>query len=183
MLIATIFIINALGSPFSPTGIYYYFEEDHKSHEMYQDEDDYSHTATAFLSLIVCIGTVQVAFLLRRVKFSPFMPGQMWRNVVTDFAVVTSIIVWTLIAGLAFGYVPLETLNVPSTVAPTFACCTDACDSSWPEDCPEQETYATRRPWLVSLNDLNGKSWVPIMAAGPALLAFILVFLDDGITW
>ena len=36
--------------------------------------------------------------------------------------------------------------------------------------------------WRTSSNigNLNGKNWVPIMAAGPALLAFILVFLDDG---
>ena len=31
--------------------------------------------------------------------------------------------------------------------------------------------------------DLNGKSWVPFMAAGPALLTFILLYLDNGITW
>ena len=35
----------------------------------------------------------------------------------------------------------------------------------------------------MDLGDLNGKGWVVLMAAGPALLAFILVFLDDGITW
>ena len=32
----------------------------------------------------------------------------------------------------------------------------------------------------VDLGDLNGKGWVPFFAAVPALLAFILVFLDDG---
>ena len=183
LLIATIFIFNALGSPFSPTGIYYYFEGDHKSHEEYQDDDDYSHTATALLSLLVCLAVVQTAFALRRIKFSPFLPNQTLRNTVTDFAVVASVLIWTLIAGLAFSYVPLEKLNVPSTIAPTFACCTDVCDSSWPEDCPDLEEPARRRSWLVDLGDLNGKSWVPIMAAGPALLAFVLVFLDDGITW
>ena len=31
--------------------------------------------------------------------------------------------------------------------------------------------------------DLNGKNWIPIFAAVPALLAFILLFLDNGITW
>lgn len=180
LLIATIFIINALGSPFAPTGIFYYFQEDHKSHEEYGDDDDYSHTATALLSFLVCIGTVQTAFSLRRVKFSPFLPKQSLRNLVTDFAVVSSVVIWTVVAALAFDYVPLEKLNVPDSVAPTFACCTDACDSSWPEDCLDLGEPARRRSWLVSLGDLNGKSWVPIMAAGPALLAFILVFLDDG---
>lgn len=36
---------------------------------------------------------------------------------------------------------------------------------------------------ILLSGDVNGKTWVPFMAAGPALLAFILVFLDDGITW
>lgn len=36
---------------------------------------------------------------------------------------------------------------------------------------------------MVDVGDLNDKQWVPLMAAGPAVLAFILVFLDDGITW
>ena len=84
LLIATIFIINALGSPFSPTGLYYYFEGDHKSHQQHQDNDDYSHTAVALLSLLVSIGTVQIAFILRRTKFSPFLPNQMLRDTVTD---------------------------------------------------------------------------------------------------
>ena len=35
----------------------------------------------------------------------------------------------------------------------------------------------------MDLGDVNGKAWVPLFAAVPALLAFILVFLDDGITW
>jgi uncharacterized integral membrane protein len=35
----------------------------------------------------------------------------------------------------------------------------------------------------VDLFDLNGNSWVPIAAAGPAIMAFLLCYLDDGITW
>lgn len=35
----------------------------------------------------------------------------------------------------------------------------------------------------MSFSDLNGKGWVPIVAAGPAILAFLLCFLDNGITW
>ena len=36
---------------------------------------------------------------------------------------------------------------------------------------------------ILILVDTNGKPWVIGMAAGPAILAFVLVFLDDGITW
>jgi len=39
------------------------------------------------------------------------------------------------------------------------------------------------RPWVVDFFDLNGQTWVPLFAAVPALLGFILLFLDNGITW
>lgn len=177
-LISTIFIINAIGSPFAPIGVVYYFFPDHKSHA---DDPDYNYLTTALFSLMICIGTVQVSFLLRGIKFSPFLFHQAARNVVTDFAVVTSILIWTVIA--YFSGIETETLNVPDTFAPTYACCTETCETNWPNDCPDLSEPYTRRPWLVDLGDLNGNAWVPFMAAGPALLAFVLVFLDDGITW
>ena len=40
MLISLIFIINALGNPFSPVGLYYYFKEDHVSHEEYKGDSE-----------------------------------------------------------------------------------------------------------------------------------------------
>lgn len=100
----------------------------------------------------------------------------------TDFAVVISILIWSLI-GNSFADIPIEKLNVPSKFAPTFQCCDATCSTSWPIDCYGQEAPFGRRPWVVNLSDLNGKTWVPFMAAGPAILAFVLVFLDDGITW
>ena len=183
LLISMIFIINALGNPFAPVGIYYYFEEDHKSHDKYEDQIDYSYTATALLSLILCIGTVALAFFLKQIKFSPFAPNQITRNIVHDFAVVASIITMSVIGNVLFSNVKTETLNVPDTFAPTYSCCTAECTSNWPLDCEEEAAPYRQRPWIVNLLDLNGKTWVPIMAAGPAVLAFILVFLDDGITW
>ena len=120
---------------------------------------------------------------LRKAKFSPFGFNQTVRNVVTDFAVVASIGFWTFVGAVIFPNQKLETLNVPDTFAPTFACCTEACDKNWPEECPELSEAFGRRPWFVDMTDLNGAAWVPFMAAGPAVLAFILVFLDDGITW
>ena len=183
LLISMIFIINALGNPFAPVGIYYYFEEDHKSHDKYEDQEDYSYKATAFLSLILCLGTVAFALFLKQIKFSPYGPNQLTRNVVHDFSVVASILIMSIIGNVLFSGVQTETLNVPDTFAPTYACCTAECNSNWPVDCEGQAEPFGRRPWLVDLADLNGKPWVAIMAAGPALLAFILVFLDDGITW
>jgi hypothetical protein len=40
MLISLIFIINALGNPFSPLGIFYYFDPNHASHEEHVDNED-----------------------------------------------------------------------------------------------------------------------------------------------
>ena len=185
LLISVIFIINALGSPFAPVGIYYYFEEDHASHELHQDKEveHYSYMSTAFLSLLVCLGTVQLASSLRRAKFAPYMYNQMARNIVTDFAVVIAIIIMALVANILFPDVELESLNVPESFAPTYACCTAECKTNWPEDCPDLADPYKQRSWLVDLFDLNGKTWAVFVAAGPAILAFILVFLDDGITW
>jgi len=212
-LISLIFIINAIGSPFSDVGVIHYFDMNHKAHDAYEDQPLYSHWASALLSLIVFIGTTQgklrmllsfstliqlvyctfsynslslyvssVAFLLRKFKFSPFLPSQAWRNTMTDFAVVISILIWSVI-GNSFSEIPIEKLNVPSKFAPTFQCCDASCTTSWPNDCYGQTDPFGPRPWVVNLSDLNGKTWVPFMAAGPALLAFVLVFLDDGITW
>ena len=182
LLIATIFIVDALGSPFSPVGIYWYFNEDHKSHDEYEELEDYSYTSAAFLSLILCIGTTYLAFQLRGIKFAPYFPNQTVRDTIADFSVVISILVWCLIANYLFDNVQVERLNVPESISPTQICCTADCMTSYPQDCPEIEPFG-RRSWLVNLGAVNGKPWVPFFAAIPAMLAFILVFLDDGITW
>jgi magnesium-transporting ATPase (P-type) len=80
LLIAAIFIINAVGNPFAPVGLYYYFDPHHKSHEKHEDDEDYSYQAAALLAFLVCIGTVQLAFILRKAKFSPFFPNQTFRK-------------------------------------------------------------------------------------------------------
>jgi len=185
LLISVIFIINALGNPFAPVGIYYYFEESHASHDIHDDAEtyDYSYMATALLSLILCLGTVAVTFWLKQIKFSPFGPNQITRNIIHDFAVVLSIVIMSLVGNVLFSGVKTESLNVPNEFAPTYSCCTAECTSNWPTDCESLAEPYRQRPWLVDLFDLNGQTWVPYMAAGPAILAFILVFLDDGITW
>jgi len=53
----------------------------------------------------------------------------------------------------------------------------------WPTECEEQEEPWGTRPWFANLGDLNGKGYVPIMAALPGILAFVLIYLDNGITW
>lgn len=40
MLISLIFIINAVGNPFAPVGLYYYFDSDHTSHDDAKADDE-----------------------------------------------------------------------------------------------------------------------------------------------
>jgi len=183
LLISAIFIIDALGSPLQPVGLFHYFVESHKSHDEFENEQNYSHQATAFLSVIIGLGTTGLAFLLRSVKFSPYFCNASVRTAIADFAVPLAILLFTLLDKVVFRQIDTESLNVPDVFAPTFACCTEMCDSFFPDDCPNQELAYGRRPWIVDLFDLDGKMWIPFLAAVPAVLAFLLVFLDDGITW
>lgn len=183
MLIASIFILDAIGNPLNPVGLFWYFQESHKSHDKIEDGEDFSHMATAFLSVILGLGTTWLAFFFRGIKFSRFLPSQFWRDNIANFAVVLSIATWTFVDNVVFPTVETEELNVPDSFAPTFQCCDADCRLSFPDDCPDLDMALGRRDWIVNLGDVGGKSWVPFMAAGPAVLAFILVFLDDGITW
>jgi hypothetical protein len=101
----------------------------------------------------------------------------------TDFSLVTSIVVWTALENTAFSSVQTDRLNVPDTFSPTMNCCDETCTSFFPDQCPGQAEAWGRRPWVVNLFNTNEKSWLPVACAGPAILGFILVFLDDGITW
>jgi hypothetical protein len=175
--------LDAIGNPLSPIGLFWYFKPALKAFDALEDEEGYSHMATAFLSVILGLGTTWFAFFLRGVKFSRFFPNDMIRNNIAGFSVVISIVTWTIVDKLVFSTVETEALNVPDSFSPTFQCCDVDCRMSWPDDCPDQLEALGRRNWMVDLGDVNGKAWVPFMAAGPALLAFILVFLDDGITW
>jgi hypothetical protein len=184
LLIVSIFVLDAIGDPFSSTGLLRYLDPNHKVHQDFAGQyEDYNYLVTAFLSIIIGFGTCWLIFMLRGFKFSAFCCNQKIRDAVHDFAVVTSVIVFTLIKEVGFPEVPVERLNVPATFEPTYQCCDASCNTQWPIDCPEQAERFGVRPWIANLGDLNGKGWIPIMAAGPALLAFILVYLDNGITW
>jgi len=182
-LIISIFILDAIGNPTSEVGLMHYFNPDHKHYEDLEGEEDYDYLSVAFLSLFLGLGTTFVALALRSIKHSPFCCNDAARSAFTDFAITLSVVLWTFVKELFFADVPTEQLNVPDTFATTFTCCDSTCTSYWPDDCPDVAEPAGRRPWLVNLTDLNGSWWVALVAAGPAALAFILAFLDNGITW
>jgi len=184
LLIVSIFIMDAIGDPFSQVGLLRLFSPDHKSHQDFEKEDpEYNYLTTALLSLFLGLGTTWSIFFFRGFKFSSFFCSQMIRTNVFDFAVSLAVVVWTVVAQLGFSDISVQGLSVPNSFEPSFSCCDDTCSTFWPDDCIEQEARTGVRPWFADLGALNGKNWVPVMAAGPALLAFLLIFLDNGITW
>lgn len=183
LLIVSIFIMSAIGSPFSENGLLHYLNPDHASHEDYENDPGYNYLSTGFLSVILGIGCCALIFFFRSFKYSAFFCNDGVRTSIHDFAVTISVLVWTMVDNLIFEDTETEGLNVPDTFEPTFKCCDASCTTSFPDSCPDQlEAFGTR-PWFVSFGDLNGKSWVPFAAAGPAVLAFMLFYFDNGVTW
>ncbi|XP_071103626.1 sodium-driven chloride bicarbonate exchanger-like isoform X4 [Haliotis cracherodii] len=113
--------------------------------------------ADVFLfSLLLFLGTFTIAMVLKMSRNSSFFPT-MVRSVVSDFAVLIAIVAM-LVVDIVVG---LDTpkLDVPETFAPT----------------------NPKRNWVVSPIGRN-PWWTAIAAVIPALLATILIFMDQQIT-
>lgn len=183
-LIVSIFVFDAVGDPFSDVGILRYFDPNHPFHEDQIKEDpDYDYKQVALLSTVLGFATTWLIFVFRGFKQSSFFCNDGVRSSVHDFAVTMTVLLMTAIKEFLFSDIETEQLKVPDTFEPSFVCCDSSCSTFFPDDCPDQEKAFGTRDWFVDFSDLNGKGWVPIVAAGPAILAFLLVFLDSGITW
>eukprot|EP00542_Grammatophora_oceanica_P009121 CAMPEP_0194044166 /NCGR_PEP_ID=MMETSP0009_2-20130614/15676_1 /TAXON_ID=210454 /ORGANISM="Grammatophora oceanica, Strain CCMP 410" /LENGTH=640 /DNA_ID=CAMNT_0038688607 /DNA_START=144 /DNA_END=2066 /DNA_ORIENTATION=- len=183
LLIVSIFVLDAVGDPFSDDGLVRYLLQSHPSHEdLGEDNPDYNAWASGFLSVILGFGTTWLIFFFRDMKESSYF-NQTIRNLIFDFSVSASVVVWTIVQHLAFPETETETLNVPDTFQPTFSCCDSSCTTYFPDECEDQAEAWGTRSWFVDYGDLKGKSWTIFFAAVPALLAFLLCYLDSGITW
>jgi hypothetical protein len=187
-LIVCIFILNALGSPFGPGGLLRYLDPESKVHIDFKEDlvttpEEYSYHETALLSMIIGFCTTATIFYLRGFKTSSFFCNQESRNMVHDFAVTGSVILWTLVRHMGFSGIEVEERNVPDQFEPSYKCCTSDCSTYWPTECEDLAEPFGTRPWFAELGNLNGKAYAPFLAAGPALLAFVLFYLDNGITW
>jgi hypothetical protein len=111
--------------------------------------------SSAFLSVILALGTFVLARILKRFTKTPYLRSG-FRNFISDFGPALAITAMTAVA-LAFPDVTLSTPKVPETF-----------------------TTTTGRPWMVNLFDLP--TWVIFASIGPAILATILLFLDQNIT-
>lgn len=110
----------------------------------------------AFLSFILAMGTMYIGLSLSRFRKSHFLLPYM-REFLADFGPSIALAAMALLAFLLRDMVPLESLTVSGGIEPT-----------------------TSRPWLVDLT--AAPRWTWFAAAGPAMLATVLIFLSQNIT-
>lgn len=111
--------------------------------------------ATALLSLVLSLGTYQIASNLSSFRRSPYLRRGA-REFLADFGPTIAIVIMTLVA---FGLheIELQTLAVPDTF-----------------------TTTSGRSWIV--DPFEAPRWVWVGASVPAIMGAILVYLDHNIT-
>ncbi|XP_035025551.1 anion exchange protein 2a isoform X1 [Hippoglossus stenolepis] len=116
---------------------------------------------TALLSLLLMAGTYFIAFYLRKFKNSSFFPGRL-RRIIGDFGVPIAILIMVLVDYSAEDTYT-QKLNVPSGFS-----------VSSPE----------KRGWMISPLGSDGQFPIWMMGASilPAILVFILIFMESQIT-
>lgn len=112
------------------------------------------------MSVILFFGTFMVSFYVKKFRNSSFFSGFV-RRVISDFAVFISVIVWVVVDILS--RVDTPKLDVPNVF--------------------EDGLFAdSRRGFIINPLGNGIPSWAPIAAIIPALLATILLFMDQQIT-
>ncbi|NWU73648.1 B3AT protein, partial [Pterocles burchelli] len=116
---------------------------------------------TALLSLVLMAGTFFLAFFLRKFKNSVFLPGRA-RRLIGDFGVPISIFIMAL-ADFFIQDTYTQKLNVPRGL---------------------EVTNASARGWFINPmgNHKAFPIWMMFASVVPALLVFILIFLETQIT-
>ncbi|NXS32143.1 B3AT protein, partial [Pomatostomus ruficeps] len=116
---------------------------------------------TALLSLVLMAGTFFLAFFLRKFKNSSFLPGKV-RRLIGDFGVPISIFIMAL-ADFFIHDTYTQKLSVPKGL---------------------QVTNASARGWFIHPMGLEAPFpiWMMFASVIPALLVFILIFLETQIT-
>ncbi|NWV12041.1 B3AT protein, partial [Ptilonorhynchus violaceus] len=116
---------------------------------------------TALLSLVLMAGTFFLAFFLRKFKNSSFLPGKV-RRLIGDFGVPISIFIMAL-ADFFINDTYTQKLSVPKGL---------------------QVTNSSARDWFINPmgNETTFPLWMMFASVIPALLVFILIFLETQIT-
>lgn len=111
--------------------------------------------SSAFLTLVLALGTFLISRVLKNTVNTPYLRHN-WREFLTDFGPSLAILAMTAFA-MSFPEVLLNRPAVPDTISTT-----------------------SGREWLVDIFEVP--VWVIFGAIGPAILATILLFLDQNIT-
>ncbi|XP_041491866.1 band 3 anion transport protein [Microtus oregoni] len=116
---------------------------------------------TALLSLVLMAGTFLLAMMLRKFKNSTYFPGKL-RRVIGDFGVPISILIMVVVDSFIKDTYT-QKLSVPDGL---------------------KVSNASARGWVIHPLGLYGKFplWMMFASALPALLVFILIFLESQIT-
>lgn len=113
------------------------------------------HLGTALLTLILALGTFGLARTFKSFTRTPYLRSSI-RNLISDFGPALAILLMTAFA-TNFPEISLARPMVPDALGTT-----------------------SGRPWLVDL--FSVPPWVIFGSIGPAVLASILLFLDQNIT-
>ncbi|XP_041824641.1 anion exchange protein 2b [Melanotaenia boesemani] len=116
---------------------------------------------TALLSLVLTTGTFFIAYYLRKFKNSPFFPGRL-RRVIGDFGVPIAILIMVLV-----DYCIEDTYTQKLSVPRGFSV-----------------TSPDKRGWIINPLGSDGEFpiWMMFACCLPALLVFILIFMETQIT-
>ncbi|XP_048373841.1 band 3 anion transport protein [Sphaerodactylus townsendi] len=117
---------------------------------------------TALLSLVLMAGTFFIAFFLRKLKNSSFFPGKL-RRVIGDFGVPISIFIMSLADFFIQDTTHTQKLKVPEGI---------------------KVSNETARGWFINPlgNSTDFPIWMMFASVLPAVLVFILIFLETQIT-
>ncbi|XP_067433701.1 anion exchange protein 2b isoform X1 [Thunnus thynnus] len=116
---------------------------------------------TALLSLVLMASTFFIAFYLRKFKNSAFFPGRL-RRIIGDFGVPIAILIMVLV-DYSISDTYTQKLSVPSGFS---------------------VTSPDKRGWIISPLGSDGEFpiWMMFACCLPALLVFILIFMETQIT-
>uniref|UniRef100_A0A3B5LWM2 Anion exchange protein n=1 Tax=Xiphophorus couchianus TaxID=32473 RepID=A0A3B5LWM2_9TELE len=116
---------------------------------------------TALLSLVLMAGTFFIAFYLRKFKNSAFFPGSC-RRIIGDFGVPIAILIMVLM-DYSIEDTYTQKLSVPSGFS---------------------VTSPNKRGWIINPLGSDGQFpvWMMFACCLPALLVFILIFMETQIT-
>ncbi|KAF8367389.1 abts-1 [Pristionchus pacificus] len=109
------------------------------------------------MSIMLALGTFTLSMVLKKCRNSCYFPSRV-RQIFSDFAVMIAICVMTAVDVLVGINTPK--LNVPSSFRPTY----------------------DGRGWIIPLFHESNPLWTCVLAFIPALLACILIFMDQQIT-